>query len=439
MTFLVSNLKKIKVLHTLYLILNRSKSKYSFLLRRPILLFLKKILKFKIVTRHELINNTEQYHTIQFQSEELISCMKPYNLNEHGYSGIFIDEIPEKSRKDEFFLCEVDNAELAGPTALGFDKNRNIILETSVPVSTIFGTSLSQTSSLKEDLPIEECIPLQALASKFLSKGNPPQLDVACSLINGWSRNYYHWIVDCLARLESLELYQEKTGIKPTLIVESNPSAWQIESLKLLGYQSKDWIPWNGSRMKVNRLLVPSFRRSPALHVSPKACSWLRQRTLGNLPALETDKLNFSPYILISRRKAVGRRIINENEVIDALKPFGFVAYVLEDLSFADEVRLFSQAKIVVGPQGAGLTNMIFAENLTVIELFSSFFVDDTFVYLAKELGFRYGFLKCKPPSMDFRRRDTDIIVNVDALQTLVATAERYYENNRSLESFHIA
>ncbi|GAB1543707.1 hypothetical protein NUACC21_63830 [Scytonema sp. NUACC21] len=425
MSFLVRNFKKIKFLHTLYLILNRSKSKYSFLLRRPILKIAKKILKFTILTRHELINNTEQYHTIQFKSEEFIPCMKPYNLNANGYSATFIDETPDKTREDEFFLCEVDNAELAGPTALGFDQNGNIILETSVPISTIFGTSLSKTSSLKEDLPIEECIPLKALALRFLSKENPPQLDIACSLINGWSRNYYHWIVDCLARLESLEFYQEKTGIKPTLIIESKPAAWQIESLKLLGYESKDCIPWNGSRMKVNRLLIPSFRRSPELHVSPRACSWLRERMISNLTPIESDKLNFSPYILISRRKTVGRRIINENEVIDALKPFGFVAYVLEDLSFSDEVRLFSQAKIVVAPQGAGLTNMIFAEKLTVIELFSSFFVDDTFLYLAKELGFQYGFLKCQSPSMDFRRRDTDIIVNLDALQTLVASAER--------------
>jgi len=53
--------------------------------------------------------------------------------------------------------------------------------------------------------------------------------------------------------------------------------------------------------------------------------------------------------------------------------------------------RLFSQAEIVVAPHGAGLTNILFAENLIVIELlvhmlFQAF-------SLAKVLGFHYGCL----------------------------------------------
>jgi len=49
-------------------------------------------------------------------------------------------------------------------------------------------------------------------------------------------------------------------------------------------------------------------------------------------------------------------------------------------MSFSDQVRLFSQAEIVVAPHGAGLTNILFAENLIVIELlvhmlFQAFFL----------------------------------------------------------------
>jgi len=50
------------------------------------------------------------------------------------------------------------------------------------------------------------------------------------------------------------------------------------------------------------------------------------------------------------------RRIINEHEVIEALATFGFVAYALEEMSFSEQVRLFSQAEMVVAPHGAGLT-----------------------------------------------------------------------------------
>jgi capsular polysaccharide biosynthesis protein len=75
------------------------------------------------------------------------------------------------------------------------------------------------------------------------------------------------------------------------------------------------------------------------------ACRWLRQRMLSNISAPSSEKLAFSAKIFISRRKAVGRRIINENDVIEALAPFGFVTYVLEEMSFLDQVKLFSQAK----------------------------------------------------------------------------------------------
>lgn len=52
------------------------------------------------------------------------------------------------------------------------------------------------------------------------------------------------------------------------------------------------------------------------------------------------------------------------------MSPLGFVAYTLEDMSFSDQVRLLSQAEMVVAAHGAGLTNIIFSQNLIVIELF---------------------------------------------------------------------
>lgn len=422
-TKLARSLNKNNFVRSLILVMRRSK---TIVIRKPVLFLFKKIFNFSIITRNELISQPEKYRLIEFESEELLPFMKAcdFNLNFDKLESIagFVDDLPEKRGKEKFFIYEVDDAELVGFTALGIDKEGNVLLETALPVSALFGKLQSKVIAPNQRIPLEECLPSRTLVSRlFSTSNNSPELDIACSLVMTWSRNYYHWLVDCLARLESVELYREKTGIKPTLIVRSNPTVWQKESLQLLGYEPQDYICWNTSRMKVKKLLVPSFRRSPELHVSPIACRWLRQRMLSNLSQVKSEN-SYSPYVYISRDRAVGRRVINEKEVIEALKPFGVVSYTLEDFSFSEEVRLFSQAKIVIGSQGAGLANMIFSENLTVIELFSSRLRDDTFFNLAKELGFRYGFLKCKSPRTDFRPRAADIIVNVDRLQALVAS-----------------
>jgi capsular polysaccharide biosynthesis protein len=209
-------------------------------------------------------------------------------------------------------------------------------------------------------------------------------------------------------------------------------TSWQIDSLKLLGYEPNDCIRWDRSRVQVKKLIVPSLRRYWGYYdrtyktygpvVSPMACCWIRQRVLSNLSNNGSDKHSFSSNIFISRRKALSRKIINENEVIEALAPFGFVAYVLEDLTFSEEVRLFSQAKMVVAPQGSGLINMIFSEKLAVIELFCSHGTNSLFPNLSRGLCFQYGYLKSQPKKDSRQSLHADIIVDVSELQNLVAS-----------------
>lgn len=55
---------------------------------------------------------------------------------------------------------------------------------------------------------------------------------------------------------------------------------------------------------------------------------------------------------------------------------------------------LFANAKIVIAPHGAGLTNLIFCKPGTkVLEIFQSH-EDDTYCYLAQVLGLDYHCLK---------------------------------------------
>jgi len=368
---------------------------------------------FNVVTREELFKNREKYQVFPFGCEESIVVSEPYNgvgelPNLIKTTSLITKAIGTFTLKKPF-TAEVLNAELVGPAAVGFDREGNLISE----------TVMQDIADIERYLP--NGIPTQTLILKKLPSFGSPQLDTACSLVNWWSRNYSHWIIHALLRLEGLEYYQEKTGIKPVLIINSNPSAWQRESLKLLGYEPDDCILWNGSKIKVNRLIVPTFRREQYFPISPAACRWLRQRLLSNLPNVESKQHSFSPRIYVSRAKATARKVINEDDVLEALAPLGFVAYTPENMSFADEVRLFSQAEIVIAPHGAGLANMIFAQNLIAIELFGSTGVP-CFLVLAKALGFQYGCLtadhNCR--NNHYFEQHNNIMVDIPKLRALV-------------------
>jgi capsular polysaccharide biosynthesis protein len=62
------------------------------------------------------------------------------------------------------------------------------------------------------------------------------------------------------------------------------------------------------------------------------------------------------------------------------LQPLGFVTVDPGKLSFADQVRTFAGAELIVANCGAGLTNMVFAaRGVSVFALTTPFMQDDFF------------------------------------------------------------
>lgn len=397
------------------------KQKNIFILRR-LKLIIHNNIGLKIITRDVLYCNKDKYYIREFGYEELVALGEVHALDATTKAVIQTIYSSEVSFNKPF-VCEVHDAEIVGAAPIGFDREGNIISDTSIA---LFSNEIGN---------LEKILPVRTLALKKLTRPSAIQLDTACLLAHPFNKMYFHWIADCLTRIEGLEAYQQQTGIKPALIIESNLTSWQVDSLKLLGYDPDNCIHWNGSRMQVKKLVVPSFRRHWDYYnnktyktygplVSPMACRWVCQRVLSSLSDTGSEQLSFSSKIFISRRKALRRRILNENEVIEALAPLGFVAYMLEEMSFSEQVRLFSQANMVVAPHGSGLTNMIFSQNLAVIELFGSFVAGPSlalFANLSRGLGFRYGCLKGQSPVQGLPKLHTDIIVDVAELQNLIA------------------
>lgn len=385
-------------------------------IRQPMLALSQRFLKLKTLTREDMLNRQQAYRLRRFGQSETVRLKRPVTIGSMPATieDQFFPPLFNYDRQVTFdrpFVCEVRNAELVGSTAIGLDRDRNILLETTIP------------HFLELDTRLTKALTTRSLFLRVVPLRRKRYLNTACSLAHLWNPNYWHWMADTLTRLEGVEHYKAETGRDVKLVIASKPKRWQLQSLQLLGYTSEDLIHCNQFNLRVKRLIVPSIRRydfRKHYHgfVSAQACRWVAQRMRCRLPD-EVKQQSFSPNILVSRRRAAGRRIANEHVLLDILRPFGFVPYVLEDLSLAEQVQLFSQARMVIAPHGAGLTNIIFGENLKVIELFRSFVVP-TYYHLAQGMGFQYGYLMGATPSGEWRSYNGDMVVDPIQLRQLV-------------------
>ena len=177
---------------------------------------------------------------------------------------------------------------------------------------------------------------------------------------------YGHWMMDVLPRLGVLERLGVDWKRANHYFVNGTHIPFQKRSLELLGIPIEKCI--SGSRLPhimCERLIAPSL---PGLsgNMPDWAVSWLREKFL---PFAKDP--GFGPRVYITR-KAGGRNVANEPELIAELSKVGFKPIVLEKLSFEEQIGVFSNADIVIGGNGSGMFNLVFCSPDTkVIELFS--------------------------------------------------------------------
>jgi hypothetical protein len=188
---------------------------------------------------------------------------------------------------------------------------------------------------------------------------------------------YYHWMVETLPRLFAFE----DLTPRPRLIVNSPLNEWQLESLKLLGFPHQDLIELGADHLQLETLYFPEYTG-----INPETLRWLRERLFVAIAPESRPRR-----VYVTRRLAAKRRLLNESEIEPLLEQHGFIIAELETLSFAEQVRLFAQAEIIVGPHGAGLTNMVWAPpGCKVMEVQHPDYVNVMYYMLAEVLQQRY-------------------------------------------------
>ena len=218
----------------------------------------------------------------------------------------------------------------------------------------------------------------------FKSYIHKPQFRKEClaTITSTGNTGYFHWIFESLPRLKLLEEVIDKIDY---LIVPDNLKGFRLETLNLLGFPEEKLLKMKGgAHLQCERLFVPSISRQ----VPMWACEFLRDSFIPDGIG-EPHRL-----IYISRKDALYRKIINEEEVGDYLQGIGFEIVQMSGLTFLEQVKICAEARIVVAAHGAGLSNTVFCKNAKILEFFSPSYINASFRILANQVGNEYYYLQ---------------------------------------------
>jgi capsular polysaccharide biosynthesis protein len=201
----------------------------------------------------------------------------------------------------------------------------------------------------------------------------------AASLLSQWCSAYYHWMTDALPRLRVLELVGEA---ETPLVLPAELSSWQRRSLELLGIDEQRCYRYRTEALCAERLVWPR-PAAVAGHIPAWACEWLRTR-------LAPSAVDKTRKLYVTRRRERQRRVANEAELWACLAGHGFEIIDPGTLALDEQIVAFSEAAIVVGPHGGGLTNVLFGHGGAVVELFEPTYVNPCFYALASRSNHAY-------------------------------------------------
>jgi capsular polysaccharide biosynthesis protein len=182
-----------------------------------------------------------------------------------------------------------------------------------------------------------------------------------------WGSNYYHWHCDVLTRLVwALPQFPLETQV----ILPPALTSWQKRSLELVGLKSSRCVTYKGRRpWELEKLVWASPLTMTGDH-EPQSLQKLRKTVFDHL-GHEMPQVPGTRKLYLTRRNTHGRRVTNEEEVLPLLLEKGFEAVDCGQLSYDEQVRMFSEAGVVVAPHGAALTNLLWSPPDTqVFEIF---------------------------------------------------------------------
>jgi capsular polysaccharide biosynthesis protein len=221
---------------------------------------------------------------------------------------------------------------------------------------------------------------------------------------------YYHWMVDILPRLGLIAKMTSLDSID-YFITEFSELPFQKETLDKIGIPCQKIIASNDNwnfHIKSDTLFVPSLA---GLLDQPNDFQ------VNFLRSLFKDCIsNEAPFkkLYISRKKTGRREIVNEEELIAYLSKHNFEIIYCEEMTVAEQAKMFSEAKMIVCSHGSALTNLVFCKPGTcVLDIFNQSHINACFWFISHILSLDYHYVVGISRTMDNNPKNDNTIVDI--------------------------
>jgi capsular polysaccharide biosynthesis protein len=309
----------------------------------------KKKKKFKFFALSEVCNQVTE-KTIFFYRNKIITLSKPKVFNPNY---IVTDNYACTVILPDAYLAVIKDAQVFAGTDL-------IIVNNLAIYDEIDKGDLNQTaikSPIISAVIVDEITINMPKIKRYIKKG--------VHLTKDHSINYFHWVIECLPKLS---LVTDLSADIPLLVDDFLPIQF-YDALDILNSGRREII-----RMKKNntyivkKLYYPSrlsiVRDNYGLPIydkdviySAEGVQFVREAILTTI----NSDVEPNRKIFVSRKNSSYRQLLNSVEIENILIARGFEVIFPENLSFFSQVKIFSQAKIIIGQSGAGMANFIFA------------------------------------------------------------------------------
>ena len=193
------------------------------------------------------------------------------------------------------------------------------------------------------------------------------------------------------------------------------PSAGRyVELFEHLGVQKHQLIMQENVWLRVEHLIFPSLHTFGHLHTPSRVLDMFRREALDALGPSEIPPKR----LFLSRADTPRRCIINEQEVFEKLKPYGFELVTPGDYTILEQIRLQQNAEWIVGSHGMGFATSLFSERPRgIVEAFSPNHLRNNYWRTAQVNGAGYGGLIGVPVS---EKQDAPFKIKADEFLQLV-------------------
>lgn len=245
------------------------------------------------------------------------------------------------------------------------------------------------------------------------------------------SSAYGHWLPEYLPRIEALKKVENYKDI--LIIVDHDMPQSHFEYLRLLCPENEVIAVDSNSYIMVDNLFVspmPCFNSVellpeavpveaiPGLSVS--ALEFLRESINKSYPKC-VGKVDDRRKTYLARRNMRWRRVDNEAEVVAFLEDQGFDIVYLEEMTIREQIDVFRNSSVIIGPNGSALLNIIYASPDTLILVLSQHKLYNwgTLQGPMEQLGYNIMWMS-SGDAIGVNNKHSDFIIDIEELKQVL-------------------